>query len=223
MEKRLILEWVNGSGDGDGWGSGWGSDDGSGWGDGDGDGWGDGSGEGSGEGSDDGSGWGDGWVSGWDKGLTFLKAKGNDIYYIDDVPTAITSIFGNFTKGFVLQRDFSTKKCFIAKDTVSGLFAHGGTLRDATDALRKKIIDKMPLSEKIEQFVARFKKGEAYKGKEFFEWHNFLTGSCLFGRNQFVQDHNLSLEKDYTVEEFINLTKNDYGGDIIKELAGYYK
>lgn len=45
----------------------------------------------------------------------------------------------------------------------------------------------------------------------------------FFGRKQFVQDHNLSLEKDYTVKEFINLTKNDYGGDVIKELAKHYK
>ena len=210
MEKRLILEWLSGSGEG------WGLGSGEGWG------WDLGSGEGWGWGLGSGEGWGSGEGSGEGDKLTFIRVKDNDIYYIDGVPTAITSIFGNFAKGFVLQKDFSTKKCFIAKDTVSGFFAHGDTVRDATDALRKKIIDKMPLSDKIEQFVARFEKGKAYKGKEFFEWHNFLTGSCLFGRNQFVQDHNLSLEKDYTVKEFINLTKNDYGGDIIKELAKHY-
>lgn len=42
------------------------------------------------------------------------------------------------------------------------------------------------------------------------------------GRTQFVKEHNLSLESNYTIKEFINLCENDYGGDMIKQLKQYY-
>jgi hypothetical protein len=38
------------------------------------------------------------------------------------------------------------------------------------------------------------------------------------GREHFVKENGLSLEKQYTLNEFIELTKNAYGGEIIKKL-----
>lgn len=72
--------------------------------------------------------------------------------------------------------------------------------------------------EAIEQFMNKFEKDKSYKGTEFFEWHHYLTGSCLMGREGFVKNHGLDLEKEYTVKEFIELTENDYGSKVIKEL-----
>ena len=130
--------------------------------------------------------------------------------------TIITRIHGSFAKGYILNTDFTKSKCYIAKG--QGYFAHGETMGDARDALRAKIFENMDSEEAIKAFMDKFKKGEKYKGTEFFEWHHYLTGSCLMGRESFVKNRGLDLELLYTVEEFIDICEDDYGGKIIKEL-----
>ena len=45
------------------------------------------------------------------------------------------------------------------------------------------------------------------------------TGSCLAGRKAFCEDRGLDYEHGhYTVNEFIRLTRNAYGGEAIEEL-----
>jgi len=40
------------------------------------------------------------------------------------------------------------------------------------------------------------------------------------GRRQFCNEHNINVETDtFTVEEFVQLTKNDFGGDIIMKIS----
>ena len=98
------------------------------------------------------------------------------------------------------------------------MFAHGATLHQAVDALNGKIQESMTIEERIKLFCNTFKKGEKYKGTQFFDWHNRLTGSCLFGRNQFVRNKGLDLEATYTVDEFIKIVEFDFGSEIIKAL-----
>ena len=74
------------------------------------------------------------------------------------------------------------------------------------------------VEEWVREYLEKFKKNEKYPGTEFFEWHHYLTGSCLMGRNAFVRNHGLDLKAMYTVDEFIALCEDDYGGKIIKEL-----
>ena len=38
------------------------------------------------------------------------------------------------------------------------------------------------------------------------------------GRNDFIKDNSLSLDDEYTVDEFIELTINSYDRDVIKQL-----
>ena len=64
----------------------------------------------------------------------------------------------------------------------------------------------------------KFEKGKNYKGTEFFEWHHYLTGSCLMGRESFVRNHGFNLDDEFTVDEFIEACENDYGSNIIKQL-----
>lgn len=64
---------------------------------------------------------------------------------------------------------------------------------------------------------------ELYPAIDLFEWHNTLTGSCKLGREQFCRENNIDIEKDsFTIEEFIKLTANSYGGEIIKKLKDSY-
>ena len=118
----------------------------------------------------------------------------------------------------IREDTFELTKCYLAKDPVSGKVAHGDTLKEASVALYAKITDSMTVEEKIESFCAQFEKGKKYKGKVFFDWHHILTGSCMFGRKQFVDEHHLSLEDEYTVDQFIEICENAYGAEEIRKL-----
>ena len=213
MEK--IIEWLNdrASGSGSGYGHGFGSGSGHGFGSGD------GSGYRSGHGYDDGSGSGHGYRSG--HGSNIREFNHQTVHYIDSIPTIITSIKESYAKGFILASDFELTSCYIAKR--DGYYAHGKTLREATEALNCKIFANMDVEETIEKFREKFNKDCRYSGHEFFEWHNYLTGSCLMGRETFVKNHGLDLDSLYSVKEFIELCKNDYGGEIIRKLGEYYE
>ena len=68
--------------------------------------------------------------------------------------------------------------------------------------------------------MEKFELETKYSNKDFFEWHNKLTGSCEMGRLSFAKDHNIDIENGtMTVQEFINLTKDSFGRDAIRTLA----
>ena len=77
----------------------------------------------------------------------------------------------------------------------------------------------MDVEEKIEVFLKEFQPDVKYKARLFYEWHHKLTGSCEFGRNSFIKNHDIDLDNGlYTVKEFIEITKNDFGGEIIRQI-----
>ena len=208
----------SGSGYGDGFGSGYGYGDGSGYGAGSGSGSGDGSGDGYGDGFGFGSGSGDGDGFGFGFGLKSLC--GEPVYMIDGVLTIITGIRGSVAMGFIVMADLSKRRTFVVKG--GGKFAHGVDLHAAQTALEEKLFDDMPIEEKLEAFREQFAPGEAYTVADFYDWHHRLTGSCTQGRDAFAQDHELSMSDAMTPEEFIDLTKDAFGGRIIRQLAEYY-
>ena len=235
MEEIKILEFIssgsgygygyhdnydNGSGDGSGCGSGYGYSDS----------YGDGSGDGSGSGSGDGYALGDCYGSGYGSGYgdydgsgfgdcygSNLKSiNGKKIYMIDGIAITISHIHGNIAKGTIVNRDLTETPCYIAKE--GKYFAHGKTLAEACEGIQDKLFYEMPVEKRIMEFWKYHKRGIKYPTKDFFEWHHKLTRSCLMGRQQFAKDHGVDLEGEMTVEEFIALTKNSFGGDIIKRL-----
>ena len=212
-----FAEVVTGSGYGDGYGSGYG--DGYGSGDGDGDGYVSGYGYGYGYGYGDGYGSGDG--DGYGGGI--VSFCGQKVYQIDDVPTLIDHVHGNAAKGRILCDDLSTEDCYIAKQ--GSLFAHGKTLRAAMDALRDKLFEDMPEEERIAEFVKAHEWGKQYPSADYYDWHHRLTGSCDMGRSEFAKRHGYRLTDDelLTVEEFIKLTENSYGGSVIRKLREAYQ
>ena len=197
-----------GSGSGSGYGDGYGSGSGDGSGSGYGDGYGDGSGSGSGSGYGSGSGSGDGGVA---------SVNGRTVYLVDDVPTIFTAVTGDVAKGFILNSDLTETPCYIAKGR--GYFAHGETLREAVDALHAKIFDDLEPDEKISALLGEIELGQKYKVSIWYDWHHRLTGSCESGRKAWMRNHGVAMDDEYTLEEFCNLTQNDYGGAIIKQLA----
>ena len=187
-----------------------------------------GGGSGSGEGSNDsftyeGYGYGNGSGSGYGSGDGLKSINKQKIYIIDGVNTIIKSIHNNIARGYIVNNDFTFKKCYIAKG--QNKFAHGETIKEALRDLEIKIIKGIDTEEVIEKFTNKFTDyTKKYKASDFYQWHNYLTGSCEMGREVFAQEHNIDIEEDkITVQEFIDLTKNSYGGEIIQRLAEYYK
>ena len=184
-------------------------------------GYGDGYGYGYGSGSGSGYGYGDGDGYGYGYGVASLC--GQKVYKIDDVPTLIDHVHGNVARGRILQDDLTTEDCYIVKQ--GSLFAHGETLRKAMDALRDKLFEDMPEDERIAEFVKAHEWGKQYPSVDYYEWHHRLTGSCDMGRSEFAKRHGYKLTDDelLTVEEFIKLTENSYGGSVIRKLREAYK
>ena len=220
VKKWLAIEngYGDGSGDGSGYGSGDGSGDGSGYGSGDGSGYGSGSGDGYGYGSGYGDGSGDG--SGYGSGYGISAINGAKVHLVDGVQTIISRIRNAVAKGFILEGDLSLTPCYVVKG--QNKFAHGKTLHEAQKALEAKIFEEMDADQAIDKFLEKFKQGTRYPGTDFFDWHHYLTGSCLMGRESFVKSRGLSIDEEYTVDEFIEICEDAYGGEIIKRLKERY-
>lgn len=214
---------------GDGYGDGYGSDYGDGYGNGDGIGSGNGKGYSYGKGFGDGTicgsgsayGAGDGYVWGInDKDIKTLN--GNLVDYVDDLPTIITQVRDNIAYGYIVERDLTLSPCYVAK--VGKSFAHGKTIKDAFADAEAKEIERLPIEKRIKKFIEVFGSLDTeHTGKEFYDWHHVLTGSCRIGRDAFCKAHNIDLDKMYSVKYFIDITKESYGGDIIKLIRKAYK
>ena len=202
---KAFLTVSDGSGDGSGSGSGDGSGDGSGY----------GSGYGSGSGDGSGDGYGYDYGSGYGYGIKSFK--GEPVYRIDGVNTLIRSMRGNTAHGAIVNNDLTITPCYIVKQ--GNVFAHGETLREAMESLRDKLFEDMPEDERIAMFLRETDDGRTYPTQYFYDWHHRLTGSCDMGRKQFARDHGVDLEHGMmTLTEFLELTKDAYGGDVIRKV-----
>ena len=199
-----------GSGYSTGSGGGCGYDDGNGYGYSNGSG--DGDGLSCGYGSLDGSGEGGG------ANIYAIKTfKGHIVDYIDSVSTIITNIHNNVASGFIIGFDMTLIPCYVAK--AGNSFAHAKTLKDAVKDAEAKEMGEMPIEERIEKFIEVFGSMDSeHTGKEFYDWHHILTGSCRMGRDKFCEENEIDLTKKYSVRYFLNITKNSYGGEVIKEI-----
>lgn len=205
----------------DKFGDGFGTSDGAGYGSGNGDDF--GLADASGFGCGSGSGYGTRDSCGFSYGGSGIRAfNGNIVDYIDNVPTIITQIHSNIAKGYIVKHDFTLQSCYIAK--VGSFFAHGKTLKDAIADVEAKEAEKLPIEKRIEKFIKVFGSLDSeHTGKEFYDWHHILTGSCKMGRDGFCKDHDIDLEKKYTVKYFLDITEKSYGGDVIKRVRESYE
>jgi len=173
-----------------------------------------GCGYGCGYGYDSGSGSGSGYGYGYGSGYGIKKYDDLDVNLVDGVPTIITAVHGNAAKGYILHDDLTLEPCFIAK--VDDHFAHGRTLREAVRDAQDKAFADQPAEQRIAAFLDEIKPNTAYPVMTFFDWHHRLTGSCEAGRKTFAKDHGINLNGKMTREEFFELTKDAYGGEIIR-------
>ena len=169
------------------------------------------SGSGSGSGSGDGSGDCD------DSGIK--EFNGRKVYDIDSVPTLIYAVKRDAAKGAMLGGDLTLKDCWIAKR--GNFFAHGDTLHAAVEAVEAKWRENRPLDERVAEFVKSHPALDEPYG-DLFDWHHVLTGSCEFGRRQWCEEHGYKPTDSITLRTFFEQTKNDYGRDVIRQVAKEY-
>jgi hypothetical protein len=199
VKAFLSVNFGFGSGDGSGYGSGYG----------------DGFGYGSGSGYGDGFGFGDG--SGYGDGFGIKSVNREAVYQIDGVNTLIRSVRGNTAHGAILNGNLTLTPCYIVKQ--DNVFSHGETLREAMEALRDKLFEDMPEEKRIDEFLRETDREKTYPTQYFYEWHHRLTGSCDMGRKQFARNHGVDLVHGMmTITEFLELTKDAYGGDVIRKV-----
>ena len=163
------------------------------------------------------TGYGNGSGSG--SGSDIKEFNGRKVYDIDSVSTLIYAVRGNVAMGAVLCRDMTLKDCWIAKR--GNFFAHGDTLHEAVEAVEAKWRENRPLDDRIAEFVKTHPSLDEPYG-DLFEWHHILTGSCEFGRRQWCEEHGYKPTDSITLRAFFEQTKNDYGRDVIRQVAQKY-
>lgn len=147
--------------------------------------------------------------------------NGHAVHIIDNILTIITSVHNNIAKGFIVQTDLQLIPCYIVRD--GDMFAHGETLRNAFDSLQEKLYENSTEEERINAFKKKFPEYDVkYDNRDLFIYHHVLTGSCKMGREAFMSNNGLSLDGKTSVREFVELTKDSYGGEIIKKLPIVY-
>ena len=187
------------------------------------DGYGDGLGSGAGNGGCEGYGSGYGVIErrdygyGYGSGAGIAVFNGASVVQIDGIPTILRNIHDNVARAEILQHDLTLKPCYVVKR--GNKFAHGETIEDAMSAVMDKLFNDMSVKERIGKFLEVVKPKVKYPAQTFFDWHNRLTGSCEAGRKAFAKDHGIDLKHgEYTLEEFLALTKDAYGSGVIREV-----
>lgn len=156
--------------------------------------------------------------------MPILKYEGKDVHYIDDIPCTVNSVHEDWMSVNVIRtNDYTSYKAFVAK--VHGVVSHGETIKEAFQEAHDKYMAELEPEERCAMFIKEFPDmDKKYPSQLFFDWHGTVTGSCKLGRRNFAEMKRINLDTaTLTVKEFIDLTINEYGGDIIKLLRGKYE
>ena len=176
-------------------------------------GYGSGDGDGSSDGSGDGYGYGDGSGSGDD----LKKINGIKVFYVDGIPCQPGEVHNIWAKVKIINtKNFSLKECFLAK--YHGAIAHGESVKDALRDAQEKYFSSLDFEDLKKKILEEFSEKGSLTVAELFKWHGLLTGSCVFGRQQFQKENELKDSDKLTLKQFVKLTQSAFGGEKIKEL-----
>ena len=143
--------------------------------------------------------------------------NGCKVYLIDWIQTIIHSIKGSVARCSIINSDLILDDCYVVR--VGDSFAHGETIKKAQSDAEAKHLQSQPIDERIRMFHEAFGGVDKIPASDLFDWHFKLTGSCEMGPKSFVHNKGINMSKDsFTVAEFVELTKDSYGGDVIKKL-----
>ena len=165
--------------------------------------------------------YGNGSGYGYGNGSGLHSIAGQRVYLIDGVPTIIERVYHGYACGYIVKSVADLEPCYIVN--YYGHFAHGETLGEALRDARAKYEQSMPVKMRIEFFMTLYPDiDKPYPARKLFASHGTLTGSCEQGRKAFCETHGLDMDKEYTVREFIDICRDAYRGEVIRQLEQTY-
>ena len=139
-----------------------------------------------------------------------IEWKGGRYIKADDIFSEVVSRKGNVRR---IKKIGSDKIAYLVTDG-NGKWAHGYTLEDAKRDLIYKIsnADKSKYENYTLDTKVTFEEG--------IEMYRVITGACLFGVKDFVENRLKKRKEKYKVSEIISITKGEYGNE---KLCEYFK
>ena len=165
-----------------------------------------------------------------DRGACFLIYPGEEdiktlnghiVDFVGGKPTIITLINGIIAEGYIVGNDLTLNPCYLVR--VGNTFTHGSTLEEAILRAGLKVRNRKPIEQLVQEFVDEFGTLDSrHKGMEYYVWHCVLTYSSQFMRDLFCRVNKIDLNQLYTVRQFLQMTANVYGGDVIRDIIAAY-
>ena len=144
--------------------------------------------------------------------IVYKKLDADAIMYFDNDYILVDGIYCK-----VIKNHEGIKKCIKIGSTKefyvvssNGKHSHGETIEEAKKDLVYKI------SNRDKSIYKNLTKDSILTFEEAVECYRVITGACFFGTKNFIETHRVSI-KDYSIEEIIELTSNQYGGNTFKE------
>lgn len=139
----------------------------------------------------------------------FIEWHNGKYIKADGIFSEVVSREGNVRK---IKKIGSDKIAYLVTDG-NGKWAHGDTLKDAKRDLIYKIsnTDKSKYNDYTLDTEVTFEEG--------IEMYRVITGACLFGVKDFVENRLKEIKEIYKVSEIISITKGEYGNE---KLCDYF-
>lgn len=134
--------------------------------------------------------------------------------------THIDEMSDTEARGFYLGRTGRKIPFFALK--AGNQIGIGCSYAHAADALMFQQMHKIPVDQRISDFVKTHKSHELYTVENLWDWHRKLTFSCYSGGEEFRDSHGLKMDTIMSVQHFILITENYFGGEIIRQLKPHY-
>lgn len=158
-----------------------------------------------------------GYGNGDGNGYGLKKINGRKVFHVDGIPCQPVEVHNVWAKVKIINtKDFTLKECFLAK--YHGVIAHGESVKNALRDAQEKYFSSFDFEDLKKKLLEEFSEKGSLTVAELFKWHGLLTGSCTCGRQQFQKENDLKDSDKLTLKQFVELTRNAYGGEKIKEL-----
>ena len=131
---------------------------------------------------------------------------------IDGIKSVVINNKGKIKKTNVIDIETNTigkEIIYIVSDN-NGNFAHGKTIKEAKESLLYKLSSRDTSQYKNLTLKSKLTFEEAIK------MYRVITGACEFGTKQFVEQNKIE-NRQYTIEEIIEITKNQYGNEALQK------
>jgi hypothetical protein len=125
---------------------------------------------------------------------------------VDGIFTEVVSKRGNVWK---VKKVNTEKEFYLISDGEK--YAHGDTLKEAKEDLIFKI------GNRTKEDYKELKLDSVLSIEEGIQCYRVITGACSFGVKDFMQNRMKNKKKEYTISEIIEMTENEYGGNIFKK------